>query len=83
MVGSVVLIMVELVVVALMDLIGFVEGLVAVALELQFVGVAADFGMSVDVVDSVVECQKTVVEGFAVRIGRPQVGVPAAKRMTD
>ena len=67
-VGSVVLIMVELVVVA-MGLFGFVVGLVAVSLELQSAGVVADFGMSVDFVDFVVECQKTVVGGSAVGIG--------------
>ena len=65
-VGSVVLIMVEPVVVASRDLIEFVEGLEAVALGLQSVVVAADFGMSAD---SVVECQKTVEGDSAVEIG--------------
>lgn len=69
-VGSVVLIMVEPVVVATTNLVDFVEGLGAVALGLQSVGVEADFGMFVDSVDSVVECQKTVVGDFAAEIGR-------------
>ena len=68
-VGSVVLIMVEPAVVATTDLIEFVEGLEAVALGLQSVVVVADFGMSVDSVDSVVECQKTVVGDSAVEFG--------------
>lgn len=68
--GSVVLITVELAVVAPTDLIEFVEGLEAVALGLQSVVVVAGFGMSVGSVDSVVECQKTVVGDFVVAIGR-------------
>ena len=68
-VESVVLIMVELAVVAIMDLIESVEGLVAVALGLQSVVAVVDFGMSVDSVDSVVGCQKTVVGDSAVKIG--------------
>ena len=80
MVGSVGLIMVEPVVVASMDLIEFVEGQEAVALGLQSVVVAADFGMSAD---SVVECQKTVEGDSAVKIGHLEVWDPAAKRMTD
>ena len=80
MVGSVGLIMVEPVVVASMDLIGFVEEQEAVALGLQSVVVVADFGMSAD---SVVECQKTFEWDSAVKMGHLVVGDPAAKRMMD
>ena len=69
-VGSAVLITAELEVVLSMDLFGFVEVLEAVALGQQSVEVVADLGTSVDSVDSVVECQKTVVEDSAVKIGR-------------
>ena len=55
--------------VASTDLIDYVEGLVAVASELQFVGVAADSGTSADSVGSAVEYQKTVVRDSAVGIG--------------